>query len=115
MEVQASRPFFLRTMSGEIPWVGCQFPTESLAQEAGMTLRQFEDFLYACSLQDFAELGREMHRYLARFDAAREVRIVAPGSDLLLSLEDRPGRVDTDWLHNVPSGEFCMRTRFDCT
>ena len=32
---QAAAPFFRRTMADEIPWVGCHFPTNALAQEAG--------------------------------------------------------------------------------
>ena len=27
-----------RWIGGEVPWVGCQYPTNALAQEAGMTL-----------------------------------------------------------------------------
>jgi aminopeptidase len=43
---KGSAPFFRRTMAHKIPWVSCQFPTNALAQEAGMTLAQFEDFVY---------------------------------------------------------------------
>ena len=40
---KAGAPFFRRTMADEIPWVGCQFPTNALAQEAGMPLAFYED------------------------------------------------------------------------
>src|SRR5207253_6718903 len=43
---KAAAPFFHRTMSGEIPWVSCQFPTNALAQAAGMSLTEFEDLVY---------------------------------------------------------------------
>jgi len=43
---KAAAPFFRRTMADEIPWVGCQFPTNAYAQEAGMPLAAFEDFFY---------------------------------------------------------------------
>ena len=105
---EATHPFYRRTMAEEIPWVGCQYPTPALAQEAGMTLAQFEDFLYGCCLVDWDVLNREMRRLCDRFDAAHEVRIVdaGNGTDLRLSLEGRKGAVDTEWLHNMPSGEF---------
>lgn len=40
---QASRPVMTRIVSGEVPWVGCQFPCPSLAQEAEMSVAEFED------------------------------------------------------------------------
>ena len=44
-----------RMISGDVPWVGCQYPTPALAQDAGMTLEQFEEFLYGSVLH---RLGR---------------------------------------------------------
>ena len=35
---EAEHYFFRRTMASEIPWVSCAFPTEALAQDAGLTL-----------------------------------------------------------------------------
>ena len=92
-------------MGGEIPWVSCQFPTNALAQEAGMTLEQFESFFYGACLIDWAAESARLHRYAERFNAAEQVRIVGPGTDLLLSLEGREGEVD-DGHENMPGGEF---------
>jgi aminopeptidase len=102
---KASAAFFRRTMSDEIPWVGCQFPTNGLAQEAGMTLGQFEDFFYGACLLDWDAEGAKMQRLLERFDAADEVRIVGPETDLTLSLRGRTGLAD-DGHVNMPGGEF---------
>ena len=44
-----------RILSGDVPWVGCHYPTPALAQDAGMTLEQFEEFLYGSVLH---RLGR---------------------------------------------------------
>ncbi len=79
---RAVAPFFRRTMAHEIPWVGCQFPTSALAQEAGMALAPFEDFFYGACLRDWDEESKTMHRLLAHFDAAEEVRIVGEETDL---------------------------------
>ena len=79
---KAAAPFFRRTMADEIPWVGCQFPTNALAQEAGMPLAAFEDFFYGACLRDWDAESESMHRLLARFDAADQVRIVGDGTDL---------------------------------
>jgi aminopeptidase len=98
-------PFFQRTLADEIPWLGCQFPTDALAQEAGMPLAAFEDFFYGAVLRDWDEESKEMYRLIARFDAADEVRIVGADTDLMLSLRGRRGEVD-DGHVNLPGGEF---------
>jgi aminopeptidase len=97
--------FFRRTMASEIPWVSCAFPTEALAQDAGLTLAQFEDLLYGACLIDWEHEGERMQRFAERFDAAEEVRIVGAGTDLTLSLAGRLGKVD-DGHDNMPGGEF---------
>jgi len=102
---RAAAPLFRRTMSGEIPWVTCQFPTDALAQEAGMSLTQFEDFVYDACLRDWDEEAKAMEPLVARFDAASEVRIVGAETDLTLSLEGRRGEVDAGHA-NMPGGEF---------
>jgi aminopeptidase len=102
---QYRKPFFRRTMAHEIPWVGCQYPTEALAQDAGLTLSQFSEVLYGACLIDWDAQTERMNRYLERFDAAEEVRIVGAGTDLTLSLAGRRGEVD-DGFVNMPGGEF---------
>jgi len=99
------RPHLERVLTMDLKWVGCQYPTPSLAQEAGMSLTQFEDFCYGACLRDWDEESKAMHRLLARFDAADEVRIVGADTDLKLSLRGRKGAVD-DGHVNMPGGEF---------
>jgi aminopeptidase len=102
---QAAAPFFRRTMADEIPWVGCHFPTNALAQEAGMPLDAFKDFFYDACLRDWDTESKAMLRLLERFDAADEVRIVGDETDLRLSLAGRSGEAD-DGRVNLPGGEF---------
>jgi aminopeptidase len=100
----ASRPATERISSGDVPWVGCQFPTPALAQEAGMSLEQFEDFLYGAVLLDWDGESRKMERIKERFDRAEQVRIVGADTDLTLSLAGREGKVDAGGA-NIPGGE----------
>jgi len=102
---EAYRPALERLVSGDLPWVGCQFPCPALAQDAGMSLGQFEEFLYGACLLDWEAEGRRMRRYADAFDAAGEVRIVGEETDLTLSLEGREARVDAGGA-NIPGGEF---------
>ena len=101
----AMRPYYERVFTNDLKWVGCQYPTPALAQEAGMSVDAFEDFLFGACLLDWNKEEERMRRYAERFDAAEEVRIVGDGTDLTLSLAGRQGKVDAGGA-NMPGGEF---------
>jgi aminopeptidase len=101
---QAVRPVLDPFLSDEKPWVGCYHPTVAVAQDAGLPLAAFEDFLYGAVLVDWQELGDEMQEIADRFDRASTVRIVAADTDLTFSLEGRHGKVDALGA-NMPGGE----------
>jgi aminopeptidase len=101
---EAIRPHVEPFTSDRKPWVGCQYPTPALAQDAGLSTAQFEEVLYGAVLIDWDELERRMERIAERFDAAREVRVRSEGTDLRFSLEGRPGKVSAAGA-NMPSGE----------
>ena len=101
---EANQPLLERRLRLEIPWVACRYPTSALAQAAGMTLEQFEDFVFGACLIDWDEQGRKMQRIADRFDAADEVRIVGAETDIRFSLAGRHGEVD-DGHYNMPGGE----------
>ena len=87
------------------PWVGCYYPTAAAAQDAGLPLPAFEDFLYSAVLIDWHALRDKMERIADHFDRAETVRIVAPETDLTFSLADRHGKVDA-LSANMPGGEI---------
>jgi aminopeptidase len=99
------RPHVERVFTFDLKWVGCQFPTPALAQDAGMSLGEFEDFLYGACLLDWNAEHERMSHYAKHFDEAEEIRIVAEGTDLTLSLAGRNGVVDAGGA-NMPGGEF---------
>ena len=101
---KATRPHMERVFTGEMPWVGLDFPTAAIAQDAGMTLSQFEDFYWGALLIDWEELAAKMRGIAERFDAADEVRIVGDETDLRFSLAGRHGLVDALGA-NMPGGE----------
>jgi aminopeptidase len=102
--IKAARPLISRRLALEIPWVTCRYPTPALAQEAGMSLREFEDFLFGSVLLDWDAEGEKMRRIKDRFDPAEEVRIVGHETDLRFSIAGREGEVD-DGHMNMPGGE----------
>jgi aminopeptidase len=101
----AYRPSQERFLRHEVPWVGCQYPTPALAQEAGMSSEEFADFLYGSVLLDWDAERERMQRYADVFDAGEEVRIVGAETDLTLSLSGRTAKVDAGGA-NIPGGEF---------
>jgi aminopeptidase len=104
---KAYAPARSRLTENEVPWVMCWYPTPSLAQDAGMTLAAFEDFLYASCLVDWKAEHERISRYAKLFDAADEVRIVGEGTDLRLSVAGRRADVDAGF-GNMPGGEFFL-------
>ena len=107
-------PYYERSMSRRIPWVSCQFPTQALAQDAGMTLAAFEELLYGAVLRDWDAERAGLERIAERFDRAEEVRIVADGTDLRLGLAGRRAEIDDARL-NVPGGEIFYAPVEDAT
>jgi aminopeptidase len=101
---QASHKVQERLISGDVPWVGCQYPTPALAQDAGMTLQQFSEFLYGAVLLDWDAERERMTKIKEIFDDAAEVRIVGERTDLTLSLAGRHGEIDAAGA-NIPGGE----------
>lgn len=101
------RPHLERMFTHELKWVGCQYPTPSLAQEAGLSLQEFEDFLYGACLLDWDAERERMSRYAQRFDDAEEVRLVGAATDIRIGVAGRPALVDAGGA-NMPGGEFFL-------
>ena len=101
------RPHLERMFTHELKWVGCQYPTPSLAQEAGLSLQEFEDFLYGACLLDWDAERERMSRYAQHFDDAEEVRLVGAGTDIRIGVAGRAALVDAGGA-NMPGGEFFL-------
>ncbi|MGH3001440.1 MAG: aminopeptidase [Gaiellaceae bacterium] len=101
---QAGRPLRERTMSMSVPWVVAEYPVAAAAQDGGLTLAAYEQFVFDAVLLDWDREGRRMRAIADTFDAAEEVRITGAGTDLRLSLAGRSGAVD-DGHVNMPGGE----------
>ena len=85
------RTVFDRTDAGEFRWVITGFPTNAAAQEAGMSLADYADFVYgAAQLDDddpiaaWQALGVRIRRLAEWLGTVRELRISSNGTDLRL-------------------------------
>jgi aminopeptidase len=102
-----------RISKGEMRWCGAQFPSPAHAQDAGMSLREYEAFVYrACHVDgnggDPVEHWRSTREELAaraeQLRGARELRLVGPGTDLRVVVEGRNWEA-ADGRYNLPDGE----------
>lgn len=85
-------------------WVMTNYPTEAFAQEADMSLEEYEDFLFDAVLVDYKKMDEDMDRVKKAFDAADTVRIVGRDTDLTFSVKGREG-IKCSGQNNIPDGE----------
>jgi aminopeptidase len=101
-----------RSAKGELRWVGTLYPTNAQAQEADMSLEDFEDFVYtACYANKEDPVAewlavREAQQRLVEFLAGKKhIEVKGPNADLQLSIEGRTF-INSDGRRNMPSGEI---------
>jgi len=85
-------------------WVLTNFPTQALAQEAEMSLSEYEDFFYRATNIDWAAVDREEERLKQVLDAAGTVQIRGAETDLTFSVKGRRAR-KCSGRSNMPDGE----------
>ena len=108
---RAMKPIKEMIIADRLRWVLCHYPTQALAQEAEMSLFDYEDFLFAATNIDWQEQSLFQESIKKRFDAASEVRIVGSGTDLCFSIAGREG-IKCDGHRNMPDGGcFMLRWR----
>jgi aminopeptidase len=100
-----------RSASGEHRWVGTIYPTNAFAQDAEMSLSEYEDFVYgACmpTLDDpvgyWKGFSAWQQKIVDWLKGKEHVRIVSPNTELELSIAGRQF-ANSDGRHNMPSGE----------
>jgi len=88
------------------------FPTHAYAQDAEMSLDEFQEFVFrACMLdgdeepaERWRQLSLEQQRIVDWLTGKRQVHVEGPGTDLTMSIEGR-NFVNSDGKRNFPSGE----------
>ena len=109
---EASRNRYLeRAAAGELKWVLTAYPTEASAQDAEMSLAEYERFVYGAgkifepdpvaAWREFAVRAFAAKGFLER---VRELRIVADGTDLTLGVGGRTWEPSVG-KENFPDGE----------
>jgi aminopeptidase len=101
-----------RSAEGSLRWVGTQYPCPAYAQEADMSLREYEDFVYSATFVDkddpiaeWRKVHDEQQVIIDWLEGKKTVTVKSPNADLTLSIEGR-SFVNSDGKRNMPSGEI---------
>ncbi|HDD55240.1 MAG TPA: aminopeptidase [Chloroflexi bacterium] len=100
-----------RSASGDLRWTLTQFPCHAYAQDADMSLRDYEDFVYSATYCDkddpvaeWERIHEEQQKIVDWLNGKKLVTVKSPNADLSLSIEGRTF-INSDGSNNMPSGE----------
>jgi aminopeptidase len=101
-----------RSAAGELRWVMTNYPCQALAQEAEMSLADYENFVYQATFADQVDpvqYWRNMHdeqeRLISWLAGKKMITIRSPQADVALSIAGRKF-INSDGDQNMPSGEI---------
>ena len=100
-----------RIARGEHRWCGTLCPTDAHAQDAEMSLADYEEFVFrACHVHDedpvghWASIGKQLQARAEELGSVRELRIVGEDTDLTAVVDGRTWRA-AHGRQNMPDGE----------
>ncbi|MFX1484541.1 MAG: aminopeptidase [Promethearchaeota archaeon] len=85
-------------------WCLTVHPTTALAQQANMSMQEYQEFVYNATLLDWKEESKLMFEIKEHLESHNDIRYVGPETDLYASTEGRVW-IASDGKHNMPSGE----------
>jgi len=110
-QAELMKTYMQRSAAGELRWVGTLFPTNAHAQDAEMSLSEYEDFVYGACMPDLDDPVGHWHRFsdwqqkiVDWLEGKERVRVIGPETELQLSIAGRTF-INSDGKHNMPSGE----------
>ena len=104
--------FLNRAAEGKLKWCGTQFPTQGSAQDADMSLEEYEDFVFSAGLlhlpdpvAGWKQMSVAQQRLTDFLNGKSEYRVVASnGTDVRMSVAGRKW-INCDGHENFPDGE----------
>jgi aminopeptidase len=87
--------------------VSIAYPIRSQAQEAEMSLTEYENFVYSACLLDWKKLGKKLDKISKKFEKGKNVHLIGEGVDLKFSIKGKNCLADKG-NENMPGGEVFM-------
>jgi aminopeptidase len=107
-----TRTYLKRSAEGNLRWVVSNYPCPALAQDADMSLSEYEDFVYAATFADqpdpiqcWQAMHDEQERLVRWLEGKKEVTVRGPNADLTLSVTGRTF-INCYGDKNMPDGEI---------
>ncbi len=107
-----TKTFMDRSSRGDLRWTVTAFPTNALAQDADMSLEEYEDFVYGACMPDqndpiryWTRFSEKQTRLITWLNGKKKVHVISKDTDLHLNIEGRifincAGKI------NLPDGEI---------
>jgi len=103
--------YMKRAASGDLKWTLTQYPCPAYAQDADMSLSEYQDFVHSATYTDqddpvseWERIHDEQQVVVDWLNGKKEVTVKSPNVDLTLSVEGRTF-INSDGTNNMPSGE----------
>jgi aminopeptidase len=104
--------FMQRHASGALRWCVTQYPTEAYAQDADMSLREYEAFVFGSILLDHPDPSASWREVAARqrkvvdwLKGKKRIRVQGPNCELTVGIDGRTF-ISADGKRNLPDGEI---------
>ncbi len=88
-------------------WLLTYYPTQAMAQEAGVNLNWFIDFYYQVCLVDYKKMAKELVSIEKVLDKGNKIQILGKDTDLRFSIEGRLAKACYG-ERNIPDGEVFL-------
>lgn len=107
-----SKVFMERDGTGDLRWCLTRYPNNAHAQDAGMSLEEYAEFVFSSLHLDeedpiayWEKVSKEQSRLISVLEKGREIRVLGKGTDLTLRTEGRRW-INADGRKNMPDGEI---------
>ena len=98
-------PIHLAQRCNHTKWAVLRYPNDAMAQLAGVSTEEYEDFYFKACLVDYDKMARAMQPLEELMRRTDKVHIVAPGTDLTFSIKGIPA-YGMHGNRNIPDGEI---------
>lgn len=106
------KTFLQRSAIGQLRWSLSLFPTNAYAQDAEMSLGEYEDFVYKACLPDLNDpvsywkhFSTWQQKIVDWLKGKKQVRVTGPETELTMSVDGR-AFINCDGHENMPDGEI---------
>jgi aminopeptidase len=102
---------FRRIAEGKLRWTGLPYPIEAQAQEAAMSIEEYEDFVYSSCfvdrenpVEEWTKIHQQQQKICDFLNGANTIHIIGEDTDLTFNAKGRKW-INCSGKENMPDGE----------